>query len=56
MAVRKVELIEYSISLPPPMVLGLRELGLAIMTVQIGMIGAVAVPDDRSVSKIICIQ
>lgn len=49
MAIGKVELIKYSIRLPPPMVLGLGKLGLTIMAVQIRMIGAVAVSYNSSV-------
>lgn len=48
MAVGEVELIEHSVRFPPPMVLGLGEHGLAIMSVNIGMVSAVAVPNYRS--------
>lgn len=48
MAICEVELIEHPVRFPPPMVLGLGKFRLAIMTVQIGMVGIVAVPDNCS--------
>lgn len=49
MLAREVQLIEDAIRLPPPVVLGLRELRLAIVAVQVWVQGVVALADDGSV-------
>lgn len=46
---RKVQLIKDAIRLPPPVVFGLRELGLTIVAVQVWVQRVVALADDGPV-------